>query len=171
MATIRKIVLAIKDAMRKVVKDPNRIYVVANRPAQAMPHLVGDRDLIIRVRGFSVGDGNILGAGRSNTTIKRLIDIVLRDRMAVDQSSADLQWLTKEGLGHLDGEDQIIDAMQMWLGNDAENELLLVGEGEPVRIVGGADAAREFGSGDGKWGSSAITLEVVYRQEMDQEVQ
>jgi hypothetical protein len=169
MATIREIVLGLREALLAVQPDMRRIYVVGRRPNNKLPNLVGDRDILIRPRGFTVGD--VAGAGRSNTIMRRLVDIVLRDRLMVDQSEHDLQWLTKEAVGHLAYEDRVIDALQMWLGNAADNELLLVGEGEPARLVAGSDAERDFQAADGKWGASVLTLEVVYRQELNQDVQ
>lgn len=171
MPTIRQIVLDMRDALAKQIGDAKRVYVVAGRRnAKDIPNLVGDRDLIIRVGGFMCDPGHEAAAGRSNTILRRRLDVILRSRTATDPTGSDLQWLTKEGLGHLEYEDAIMDVIQMWLGNvaDVGNEatepLLMVGDGEPARILSGSDADRDFQSADGKWGTSALTVEIVYRQ-------
>ncbi len=165
MATIREVVLGLRDALTAVVPDIARVYVVAKRPAK-MPALVGDRDVFLRPGGFTVS--SVDGTGRTDTRVRRRVDIILRSRMAVDSINQDLQLLTKDALGHFAYEDAVFDVFQMWMGNIADqatdDTMLLVSEGEPVRVTGCSDAERDFQSADGKWASSMLTIEVVYRQ-------
>lgn len=178
MPTIRQIVIELREALAKKVGDANRVYVIAGRSRpQDLPALVGEKDLFIRVRGFTVNGPTVEAAGRSNTLVRRQFDIIMRSRMAVDRTGTDLQWLTKEGLGHLEYEDDIFDVLQMWMSNIADSlpdaivaeERLMVGDGEPLRVTAGSDVDRDFQSVDGKWGTSAFSVEVVYRQIFSEE--
>jgi len=178
MPTIRQIVLELREALAKKVGDVSRVYVIAGRKKpQVMPALVGEKDIFIRVGGFVTNGPTVEAAGRSNTLITRQFDIIMRSRMAIDRTGTDLQWLTKEGLGHLEYEDDIFDVVQMWMSNIADSvdgalvaeERLMVGDGEPLRVTAGSDAVRDFESVDGKWGASAFTVPVVYRQIFSEE--
>lgn len=172
MATIRKILLELRKELLKVVQDEKRVTIVAQRPPNHTPTLSAGRDILIRPRGFVVDQNTVAAAGRAYTPIRRQIELILRSTRSTDTVNADRKFLTEEGIGQVEFEDQVFDVIQMWQGNVESvvdgDPLLLVGEGEPVRVVSGGDAARDFVSPDGKWGASTIVIEVMYRQELDQ---
>ena len=166
MATIREIALALRDALASAkLVEASRVYVIAR--GRKLHNLVGNRDIVIRPRGFTTD----IQAGRSNTLVTRNFDIMLRTRTALDTTNNDINLLLKEGVGQMEFEDAVFDAIQMWLGNSEEGSELLVGEGEPLRITGGSDPEKDEGTGDGKWGMSTLTAQITYRQSLDQERQ
>lgn len=169
MATTRQIVMALRDRLARTFGD--HVYVIAKRPSNRIPNLVGNRDILIRPRGFDALEPTVGASGRANTPIRRKFDVVLRSRLATDQVQHDLKWLTDEGTGHLDFEDAVFDALQMWMGNAETGDELLVGDGEPVRVVAGGDAERMYDSPDGRWGASVLVLDLTYRMDLNQEVQ
>jgi hypothetical protein len=165
MATTRQIVMALRDRLARTFGD--HVYVIAKRPSNRIPNLVGNRDILIRPRGFDTVGETVVAAGRSNTPIRRKFDIVLRSRLAIDSVQQDLKWLEEQ----FDFEGAVFDALQMWMGNPETGEELLVGEGEPSRVVAGSDPERMYDSPDGRWGASVLVLDLTYRMDLNQEVQ
>lgn len=166
-----KLVTALRERLIKtVIKDASRVYVIAQRPAEKLPPLSGERDLIIRVRGFMLAQSNVEAGGTSDTPVRRTVDIVLRSRCSLDRTGTDAVWLLKEAAGHLDFEDQVFNAVQVWTDalddepDDYASQFIEM-ECEPVRLSQASDAVRDFRSTDGSWGSTVLTVEFVYRQQ------
>lgn len=175
MPSLRNVVIQLHSTLSRLVGGPKSVHVVADRQGRIptnppIPKLNGNRDLILHVRGFGVDTGGVTGGGRHDTRVKRLIDIVLRSRKQIDTVHNDLAFLTDDN-GHLAFEESVINAVQIWWGDPAaaatEAQMLLVGGGEPARIVNGGGAVRELFAGDGTWGTSVITLEVHVLLELD----
>lgn len=164
MAKFADILQAIrKEIVRlRVVEDINRIMLVARRTA--VPNLVGDKDIIIRVNPTQVMV-SVEGEGRFFTKLRRLIEVIPRVRTALDPVGRDDDWLTDESLGFLAFEDAVIDALQLFQPmNIDETAFLII---EPMRLVSvsNPDKPNEPNS---KWGSSVQSWEIVYQAELDQ---
>lgn len=167
MTLFGQLCVALRNRLGRTIGDINRVVVVGQRPKEGYPNLVGDRDLLFRIRGFGVDQGSVAGGGEKNTLMKRLIDLNLRSRRRTDQVNADLNWFLAND-GQLAYESQIIKAVQMFFGSPADEPdgvpTGLIGQGEPLRIVNGGDATKDLYETDGAWGSSVITIECVFRE-------
>jgi hypothetical protein len=162
------IVIALRNRLGKLFGgDVSRVVVVGVRPREGYPRLVGDRDILMRIRGFGVDQNSVAGAGERNTQLRRLIDLVLRSRRVTDPVSSDLAWFTAAD-GQLAFESGVIAAAQMLFGDPATEPdgrvYSAIGQWEPLRIVNGGDAVKDLFEVDGTWGSSVITVECVYRE-------
>lgn len=165
MASFADILIALKTKIAEVVTDTNAIIPVARRQ---LPNLVGNRDILLRVRSFTIKDSTVNAAGRHAMWITRPVDIVIRQRNYLDVSLQDYQFLVHETLGILSTEEDLIDNLELWHPTDGDGNFLLV---EPARIVSGDDPVREGVSADPHWGSVTIRLEITYEQTLDQDVQ
>lgn len=163
-AKFREIVeaVALELHCREVIPEFSRVIPIA-RDQGSVPHMVGDRDILLRPRGFRGINSTDLGAGRWHRRVQRYLDVVARSRTALDPVGSDKQFLLRADLGHLDFEERIIDVLDMWDARDADGEMLTCA---PIRFVTVSDAGKEF-SADGKWGASAIRFEIEYALKLD----
>jgi hypothetical protein len=157
----------LRNALGTAIGDVTRVIVIGQRPKEGLPKLVGDRDILFRIRGFGVDQNSVAAAGPQNMQMKRLIDLVLRSRKVTDKVSYDLNWFLAED-GHLVFESKVIAAIEVFLGQAATEPDGVPygwdGQGEPPRIVNGGDAVKDLFESDGTWGSSVITVECVFRE-------
>lgn len=179
MTKFADIILALVAKVGEVVQDENAIIVTARRE---LPVLVGDFDVLLRIRSMRDTEGTTNAAGRSAMWIRRFIDIIIRARQFADVSKQDLQWLTDETNGILEIEYKLLDALQLWfpvtgqtpqensstpIAGNTPTALLI----EPARIISGEDAIRDvMTSGRGStaadpgWGMLAMRLDIYYEQ-------
>lgn len=176
------IILALVAKVAEVVQDENAIIVTARRD---LPVLVGDHDVLLRIRNMRVEESTVAAAGRYAMWIRRYVDIIIRARQYADVSKQDLQWLTDETNGILDIELQLIDLLEMWhpvaglvdgpqptpiVGNNPQ--FLLI---EPARFVSGEDPTRDIvtrgGISDPNFGYIAMRLDLFYEQQLSQIIQ
>lgn len=176
MARFADIVLALVAKIGEVVQDENAIIVTARRE---LPNLLGDYDVLLRIRSMQHTEGTTDAAGRFAMWIRRPIDIIIRARQLADVSKQDLQWLTDETNGILDIEYQLLDALQMWfpvLGQTPQENAptpivgntptaLLI---EPARIVSSEDPLRDVVTRQtlSDFGMLALRLELYYEQSL-----
>lgn len=137
-----------------------RIGLVARR---TVPNLDGDKDILLRIRGFSAVSGQ---ADRIDFRVRRTIDITMRHRLTLDPTGRDYEWLTKDALGFLLFEETVLDTMQMWEPMDADTLLpLLV---QPARVLSGTDPSKDEPSADNtSWGQETLSYEIVYKPGVD----
>ncbi len=191
MARFSDIVLALRDTIQKIVQDDAAVVVTARRE---LPALVGDKDILLRIRSIRENEGVSAAAGRYSMQIRRPIDIIIRARQNSDISQQDLQWLTDESNGILDIEAQLLDALEMWqplagahdpafavdppptpsVGPDGQAYFLLL---EPARITSSEDAVRDasrpspMSPTDPGFGMLALRLDISYEQSLRQDIQ
>jgi hypothetical protein len=164
MAKFADILQAIrKEIVRlRVIEDIDRVILVARRTT--VPNLVGDKDILIRVNPTQVVT-SVEGEGRYFTKIRRLIEVIPRVRLALDEVGRDANWLMNEELGIIAFEDAIIDALQLFQPtNTAEDAFLIV---EPMRLVS-MTIPEKANEPNSKWGSSVQSWEIMYQQDLDQ---
>lgn len=172
MASKREIIIQLRDTLARLVEDPNRVIVLADRTGRIqrqppIPNLNGNKDIILHVRGLGVDTGSVAAAGRHNTYVRLLVDIVARSRNMADQAWHDFVTLTDTDVGHFEFEKEILNALQMWRGDPkAATLLLMIGEGEPIRLVNGSSSVRELFAQDSSWVSSVLTFEIIYREDL-----
>jgi hypothetical protein len=174
MARFRDIILKLKEDLDIVYEDGNAVIVSARRE---VPRLVGDKDLLVRVRSATDFGNVTAAAGRHAMWIKRYVDFIIRSRLYTDVSRQDLQWLTEETKGILAIEELLLDNFQLWhpvtgaLIDDAQTnaddqpQTLLV---EPARFVNIEDPNRESISTDPNVGMLTLRLELIYEQTLNQ---
>ncbi len=164
MAKFADILQAIrKEIVRlRVLDDIDRVILVARRTA--VPNLVAEKDILIRVNPTQVIT-SVEGQGRHYTRIRRMIEVIPRVRLALDEVGRDANWLMNEELGIIAFEDAIIDALQLFQPmNIAETAFL---NDEPMRLVNMTIPEKQ-NEPNNKWGSSTMLWEICYQAELDQ---
>lgn len=173
MSYFADIVVALRNEIMNVITDDNAVIVTARRE---LPVIVGDKDVLIRIRSLKDMDGETAAGGRYTKWIRRPVDIIMRARQQADYNQQDLRWLIDETNGILDIEAKLLDQLEMWhpvvgSGGDNPQHLLI----EPARIVSGQDPLRDIvnprGSSDPTCGMLAFTLDLFYEQSLRQDVQ
>lgn len=157
----------------EVVSRPELVQFIArdgSGRSGSLPHLTGDRDVLLRVKGMRSPLDIVQSAGRL-ARMYRTIEVILRTRDARDKPGSDEAWLAREDQ-HLDFEHEVLDALQMFHPTmprvDDVPGIEIIGE--PMRFLTSTDpdhrleaAGREQG-----WGSSVMLFEVMYEPDIDQ---
>lgn len=146
----------------------NRVIISIRRE---VPHFNADSDIIIRPLGFRAISQITDQTGRFATAVTRRLEVRARTRLALDEASRDEIWLTDESRGHLQLEDQIVDALQSFIpvtSTLAPDAMTL----EPLFLIDGSDPDQQSDRGRGQpanWGESRLTFEVSYIMALTQE--
>lgn len=160
-ASIRDILTAIKaELVLREVLGEDAIHFVAR---DYVPHFVADKDLLLRPGRVTSSEPWNTGAGRAATALKRYLHCICRTRLALDESDRDEKWLQDEAFGHWILEESVLDALQDFLPEDADENVLLI---EPMRVVD-ADAPDKDRKEPLLWGESTVTFEVFYAADID----
>lgn len=169
MANFADILLALIDKIGEVFTDENGIIPTCRRE---MPQLVGDRDLLLRIRGARETEGVTNAAGRYSMQIRRYVDLIIRARQYSDVSMHDLQWLVDESNGILAIEVSLLNLLEMWhpivAGTDDPQFLLI----EPARIESSEEPLRDMvrpnpqGVSDPHFGTMALRMDLYYEAEI-----
>lgn len=149
----------------KAAVDDGRIHVVGRRP-EDVPFIDSEMDILVRVRGFRVDDGQYTGAGRAFCRNDRRLEIIPRTRDARDAVNSDLKWLTDETLGHLALEDAIYNALEQFYPLRTDDTSLLI---EPLKLIDCGDPVRGIRASTGAWtwGYSILNYAFPYQQALD----
>lgn len=145
--------------------DVSRVLIVA-RPEDKVPHLMGDQDVVLRVRNEIAINNVIDAAGRYDNRRERRITVLMRVRYLVDVTGQDSQRLTDETNGLLTLEDDVLDALETFLVTDADSNILTAC---PIRV--GALTDPSFGGTPNRhagWISSSFDLSVPYERAVTQ---
>lgn len=126
-----------------------RVRFVAKRRDNQLPPLDGDRDVLLRDRGFSVVGGI---EDRHDHRIFRRLGVLLRTRNELGEGDSDDAWAKHATLGNIVWEEAVLNALQNFLPEDDDLNTLLF---EPMKLEPGEGRVAE---GDG-WGG----VEVVFR--------
>ncbi len=126
----------------------------------------GDQFVVVRPRGFRVSEPIVGAAGRVDTRIMRRFTVTLWTRLVLDETDRDTEWLTDPTLGHLDQENAVIDAVQIFWPATSGDDLLTT---YPIRLVDGSEPG-ELPSAK-EWGASTLTFEAQYEISLDQSEQ
>lgn len=172
MAKFADILQAIrKEIVRlRVIDDIDRVILVARRTT--VPNLVAEKDILIRVNPTQVVT-SVEGQGRHYTKIRRMIEVIPRVRLSLDEVGRDEQWLVNEELGIIAFEDAIIDALQLFQppnttgANDPAADGAAYLNSEPMRLVS-ITIPEKSNEPNSKWGSSTMLWEIMYQQVLDQ---
>lgn len=142
----------------------DRVILIA-RPQQKVPHLMGDQDVLLRVRGESPNANVIDAAGRYDNRRERKVTVTMRCRALLDITGQDGIRLTDQTLGLLTLEDTVLDALETFLVTDDLSNLIAAA---PIRM--GALSDPEFGGAEnrGAWVSSSFDLEIPYERAVTQ---
>lgn len=134
--------------------------------ARPMPRL-GQADQVawLRPRGEVEEPGFDDGAGRGDTRYRATIELGLRTRLAFDEATQDLEFLTNASLGHLRMERLIRNAVHGWIVEDSAGDLHT---DHPIRVrrLEAPDRPSEQ-----DWGETLMELELEYEYDFDQDEQ
>lgn len=122
------------------------------------PHLQGDFDLLLRLRGFSPDQGWQMGAMKVALEIKERVEVSVRTRLQTDEPGTARQWLEDATLGHLQLRDLVLGLAGFIPTNAAGDaltncEILLTPSQPPRPDAEGASPA---------WGEERLSFEVSY---------
>lgn len=148
----------------RVVSALDRVFAIATSQVDDLPHLTGDRDIMLRVKGMTRPPDIAQGAGRL-ARVYRNLDVILRSRDSRDKFTEAEQWLKDAQLGHLRFEREVFNALDMFHPEDDDGALLI---GEPMRFLRSADPERKIKS-QGKiqgWGTSVMMFELMFEPEL-----
>jgi hypothetical protein len=121
-----------------------------------VPHFDADQDVLIYPQRFTSDQAQADHAGRIDTRVVRMVHIILRTRMELDESNRQVSILTTPSLGHFALEDAILDALQIFFPLDSNGNQLTY---EPMRVYTGEPPKLELPKHPG-WGNSILTFEV-----------
>lgn len=155
----RSILLLLQSRLVNTLAWDAARVIVTVLDADKVPHQMGDQDILIRPRNESCSRDLLEGGGRYTDFRTRKISLILRTRVYLDLSNADLIRLTDESLGHYALEDSVADILQTWLVVNDDDDA----EAMPVRVLDLSDVRKD--RGDDNWVSSEFTLEVDYLRE------
>jgi len=166
MPTVRRasageIVLIVRATLATALSwQADRIPIVAGDAE--VPHLLGDREVLIRVLGERPDRQAIDGAGRAVNRRERRIQVECRTRLFLDVSHEDRLRLTHASLGHLALEDTVCDALESLLPADDSQNVLVAGV---VRCQDLSDPKADHEARE--WVSSKWSVELPYDRDLD----
>lgn len=169
----RTSIIEIANAIKQCLVDEdvqvsNRIKFVAR--GAGVPKFQGESDILIRIGGFTSVGETVAAAGRVCTMLDRLIHVICRSRLALDQADRDDTWLLNSSRGHFVIEEQVLDALHIfWPTDSSDNDLTT----QPIRVNTSSQADKEASAGlrNRHWGYSAISYDVQYLPPLNQDDQ
>lgn len=163
-ASAREIILGIRTRLAAALEwDEDRIPIVAGKAE--VPHLMGDREVLIRVLGERPDRQAIDGAGRDWNVRIRKLEIECRTRSLLDVSHEDRIRLTNATFGHIALEDQICETLESMLIYDSEDDWLT---SDVVRLHDLSDPQRDKDA-PAEWVSSRWDVEFTYDRALTQD--
>jgi hypothetical protein len=123
----------------------------------------------IRIRRKAVRplvEESVDGIGRVNPRCLLTVSVWLWTRIALDKPQEDLLWLTKQSLGHLDGEQALWDALLCYQIVDEDDNWLVT---EPIKPRQ-ASVPRKSKK-QKEWGRSGLDFDVTFSMILDQTYQ
>lgn len=163
-SSLSRVLDAVKDWLVAQLGLPaTRVLKVARDP-RLVPHLNGDQDILLRPRGFTPVAAN---RGRDDCRIHRRLSVVIRSRLELDEADQDEKWLEHATGGAVVFEEDVLDALQGWLPEDANLSTLFF---EPVFVLQGLDPDREIRSGKKMpdWGEVELVFALPIRLPLTQ---
>lgn len=109
----------------------NRVLLLAR---ETTPRFQGDSDILVRVGRALPDEGMASGAGRNGVLLYRVLQVTPRVRRSTDLSDRDDLALLDESAGLLALEEQLIDALHIWVPRSGDNWLAQ----EPIHWEPGA---------------------------------
>jgi len=156
------ILAAVRDRLITRLRfNPARV-IVSLRPVTEAENQA-EQYVLIRPAAQAMNEPIINGAGRIDARTTRRIGIYLRTRLLTDEPYDDERWLTDASFGHLDQEHVIIDALEMFLPTDKDENALLY---EPIRLRPSPQPEKDP-IPDG-WGQSGLEFDASYELDLDQ---
>lgn len=155
----RRIITACRDRLvNESVLPQDRIMMVA-RVGQLVPKFQADQELLLRPRGFTSMELQqiIVAAGEYDSQQRRVLEVYLRVRKALDESDRDDHWLIDETDGYFDLEDAVVNALHMFWPHTASGDAMLA---YPMRYF---DSVAPEKSADATWGDCIATFVMVYQ--------
>ena len=115
-------------------------FVVTCLPPEDVPHTTGDFDVLFVIGGETPDVKVIDGAGRNVNLRTREITLVARSRVLLDPVGSDQLAMLDVGTGHVQLEDSICNACEIyWPMDEAGNPLAV----QPIRLGRLAKARKE----------------------------
>lgn len=147
-----------------VVPDPSQILWSARRGD--LPHLKGQKDLILRPRRNQDIKANSGGGGRYGIVCIRVLDLILRTSNGLGDAGSDEKWIEQ----HTAFEDQVFNALveQMLVVKDDLNTQTQEYLTCPLKYLGTTEEVRDAQPPTANlWGNSIISLECHYKPKLD----
>jgi hypothetical protein len=161
-ADFRAILLLLRQQIATVTEMHLSFIVVALGSPDDVPHHRGDKDVLL-IPGDETPDADVIeGGGRVVNLRYRKLEVVPRMRRHLDRAEADLIRLTDESLGFLAFEDSVLDACEIFMAEDASQNVVALPA--PCGRVGRPRKDRQ----DGNWVSSTIDVTLGYLRDLDQ---
>ncbi len=165
-SNIGTILLAIQARIMDVTELPASLVLLVATDAQDTPHFAGLQDVLIRPMEESRSPGYLEGTGRNDDMRNRKVNIYCRVVSFTDPAGQDATKLTDATTGLLQLEDQVANALQIFLASDAQQNALTL----PM-YVDGPSAPVLDKDGDTNWISSYFSVNVPYLRNLDLSVQ
>jgi hypothetical protein len=143
------------------VHTPDHIFMVA---VDDPPHTMGDSDILLRPMRISPTQPK--GAGRVERRVRRLLKVIVRTRLALDEVDRDFAWLEDASLGHFVMEEAVVNWLDTFQPTDGSGNALTF---EPLDWVPSSQPEKE--KADSSWGRSELFFEIPYILTLDQSLQ
>lgn len=145
--------------------DSTQVLVLGRRSAP--PPLRGDRDILIRWSAPYPIPEQGTGHGRVWYATRRMVSVTVRVRLAVDISDENETWLSDETIGWSKLEDQIVDALDMYMPENSNGDLLVH---QPIILIPSSPDP-DHDAEDQTRGESTLIFSLVYSPDLDQSIQ
>lgn len=167
-AVLRTTLNAVLDLLQLKVQTalsfpPERVQVMARDDNTFDPQ--ADQYVMIRAKTQRWNKARD-GGGRFYNLAERRITVTLRTRLALDESTQDVEWTTNPTLGHYVTEHALFDALEMWQADDVDGNLLL---NEPVHLE--EASAAEKPAAERGWGQAGYSFDACFLLDLDQAIQ
>lgn len=155
------VVLAIRQQIIDFgVLPTDQVHIVTRR---IIPHSMGQWDVLIRPGALYSDLSVIASGGRFDTRVRRRLHVTVRTRLALDQTSDDIDWLLDLAEGHIPHEEAVNDAIHGLFPTDNAHNVLTY---EPVKLLAASEPDPDHS--DASWGQSVLDYDVPYIMALDQ---
>lgn len=136
----------------------DRVTIVAKPNIQS----VADKEIQIWPSNATVDEAWEFGSGRRSCPIARNLNILCRDRVALDPTNESQVLLTDQNLGLFVLEEQVINALLEYLPVDRQGNALTTA---PIKFLGqpAETAEHEEWANNLGWGDSWLVFQLVYQ--------
>lgn len=146
---------------------PNRVQVAAFNAITDVPHTTAEHDVVIRIGSESREHDALEGAGRVDDRRNRHIEIYCRARSSQDKVGSDQRKLLDKKVGLIQLEDQVADALEIFMTPDATGSF---GLNFPIYLEG--PTAPQHDSKEAiEWVWSRFDCTVMYVRNLNQNFQ
>jgi hypothetical protein len=138
-----------------------RVGLIARDPP---PPMQADQEILLRLKRRGGNKDWLDGMGRIASLVESTLEVTVRNRVALDETNRDLQWLADEAYGIFALEDLVWDALHGFLPLDASDNWLVTEELKFLPDNGPLKDRKDPAA----WGESTLAFSLHYLLRLEQ---